>query len=76
VQAIAEAVAETPPAAPVETFPLPGLRRLAFIATRPVLLLSFAVDIAAMVFAMPRALFPPPQRTSVAAARSVGSSRQ
>jgi MFS family permease len=31
---------------------------LAFIVTRPVLLLSFAVDIAAMVLAMPRALFP------------------
>jgi MFS family permease len=31
---------------------------LAFIATRPVLLLSFAVDIVAMVLAMPRALFP------------------
>jgi MFS family permease len=31
---------------------------LAFIATRPVLLMSFAVDIAAMVLAMPRALFP------------------
>jgi MFS family permease len=40
----------------------PGLRSvidgLAFIITRPVLLLSFAVDIAAMVLAMPRALFP------------------
>jgi MFS family permease len=40
----------------------PGLRSvvagLAFIATRPVLLLSFAIDIVAMVFAMPRALFP------------------
>jgi MFS family permease len=40
----------------------PGLRSvvdgLAFIATRPVLLMSFAVDIAAMVLAMPRALFP------------------
>ncbi|HEX3828778.1 MAG TPA: MFS transporter [Sporichthyaceae bacterium] len=40
----------------------PGLRSvvegLRFIATRPVLLLSFAVDIAAMVLAMPRALFP------------------
>jgi MFS family permease len=40
----------------------PGLRSvadgLAFIATQPVLLLSFAVDIAAMVLAMPRALFP------------------
>jgi len=31
---------------------------LAFIATRPVLLLSFGVDIAAMVLAMPKALFP------------------
>jgi MFS family permease len=40
----------------------PGLRAvgrgLAFIALRPVLLMSFAVDIVAMVFAMPRALFP------------------
>jgi MFS family permease len=40
----------------------PGLRSvvdgLAFIVTRPVLLLSFAVDIVAMVLAMPRALFP------------------
>ena len=32
-----------------------GLR---FIAARPVLVMSFAVDIVAMVFAMPRALFP------------------
>jgi MFS family permease len=31
---------------------------LAFITTRPVLMMSFAVDIAAMVLAMPRALFP------------------
>lgn len=31
---------------------------LAFIATRPVLVMSFLVDIAAMVLAMPRALFP------------------
>jgi MFS family permease len=31
---------------------------LAFIATRPVLIMSFLVDIAAMVLAMPRALFP------------------
>jgi len=48
-----------PPAGPATA---PGLRSvvsgLAFIATRPVLLLSFAVDIAAMVLAMPRALFP------------------
>jgi MFS family permease len=32
-----------------------GLR---YLATTPVLLLSFAIDIAAMVFALPRALFP------------------
>jgi MFS family permease len=48
-----------PPSGPVTT---PGLRSvvdgLAFIVTRPVLLLSFAVDIVAMVLAMPRALFP------------------
>jgi MFS family permease len=41
---------------------VPGLRSvaegLAFISKSPVLLLSFAVDIAAMVLAMPRALFP------------------
>ena len=47
---------------PVGEISRPGLRSvvdgLAFIATRPVLLLSFAVDIVAMVFAMPRALFP------------------
>jgi MFS family permease len=40
----------------------PGLRAvgegLRFIASRPVLIMSFAVDIAAMVLAMPRALFP------------------
>jgi MFS family permease len=48
-----------PPSGPGIT---PGLRSvvdgLAFITTRPVLLLSFAVDIVAMVLAMPRALFP------------------
>jgi MFS family permease len=31
---------------------------LSFIATRPVLLMSFGVDIVAMIFAMPRALYP------------------
>ena len=40
----------------------PGLRSvvagLAFISRHPVLLMSFAVDICAMVLAMPRALFP------------------
>jgi hypothetical protein len=51
-----------PPLPPLGETSRPGLRSvvdgLAFIATRPVLLLSFAVDIVAMVFAMPRALFP------------------
>jgi len=48
-----------PPVGPASA---PGLRSvargLAFIVTRPVLLLSFGVDITAMVLAMPRALFP------------------
>ena len=47
---------------PDGTAPRLGLRSvvegLAFIATRPVLMMSFGVDIAAMVLAMPRALFP------------------
>jgi len=42
--------------------PTAGLRGIAaglrFLVTQPVLLLSFAVDIVAMVLAMPRALFP------------------
>lgn len=45
-----------------EERPSAGLRGvlvgLRFLVTQPVLLLSFAVDIIAMVFAMPRALFP------------------
>lgn len=48
-----------PPDGPTERA---GLRSvlvgLSFIATRPVLLMSFVVDIVAMVFAMPRALYP------------------
>lgn len=56
------AAARLPPIPPQGSVAVPGLRSvldgLAFIATRPVLLLSFAVDVAAMVFAMPRALFP------------------
>ena len=56
------AAARLPALPPAGTATSPGLRSvadgLAFIATRPVLLLSFAVDIAAMVLAMPRALFP------------------
>jgi MFS family permease len=51
-----------PPLPPAGPATAPGLRSvvdgLAFIVTRPVLLLSFGVDIAAMVLALPRALFP------------------
>ncbi|HEX5202015.1 MFS transporter [Paractinoplanes rhizophilus] len=56
-----------PPIPPIvhaedEEKPSAGLRGivdgLRFLTTQPVLLLSFAVDIIAMVFAMPRALFP------------------
>jgi MFS family permease len=51
-----------PPIPPDHAVERPGLRAvgegLRFIATRPVLLMSFAVDICAMVLAMPRALFP------------------
>lgn len=56
------AAARLPRLAPLERAGTPGLgsvlEGLRFIATRPVLLLSFAVDIAAMVLAMPKALFP------------------
>lgn len=53
-----------PPIPPDRTGPAkrPGgrevLEGLVFIAQRPVLVMSFAVDIVAMVLAMPRALFP------------------
>jgi MFS family permease len=51
-----------PKLAPLGKVTRPGVRSvidgLRFIWTRPVLLLSFAADIVAMVFAMPRALFP------------------
>ncbi|HEY6748436.1 MAG TPA: MFS transporter [Mycobacteriales bacterium] len=51
-----------PPLAAASALTRPGLRSvvdgLRFIAGRPVLLMSFGVDIIAMVFAMPRALFP------------------
>ena len=67
-----------PPIPPIvhaedEEKPSAGLRGitdgLKFLATQPVLLLSFAVDLVAMVFALPRALFP-----EVAADRFGGSS--
>ena len=51
-----------PPLAAASALTRPGLRSvidgLQFIARRPVLLMSFGVDIIAMVLAMPRALFP------------------
>ncbi|HEX7188353.1 MAG TPA: MFS transporter, partial [Actinomycetes bacterium] len=51
-----------PPIPPLGEITPPGLRSvvegLSFIARHPVLLMSFAVDIVAMVMAMPRALFP------------------
>ncbi len=51
-----------PPMPPLGEVSRPGLRSvlagLEFIARRPVLLLSFAVDIVAMALALPRALFP------------------
>jgi MFS family permease len=56
------AVLRLPSLPPTGPSTAPGLRSvlggLAFIVTRPVLLLSFVVDIAAMVLALPRALFP------------------
>jgi MFS family permease len=54
----------------------PGLRAVAeglvFVARRPVLLMSFAVDICAMVLAMPRALFPELAVTRFGGAAAVG----
>jgi MFS family permease len=51
-----------PPVADDGPRPTAGLRGvldgLRFLVTRPVLLLSFGIDIVAMVLAMPRALFP------------------
>lgn len=55
---------------------VPGFRSvvegLAFIVTRPVLLLSFGVDIVAMVLAMPRALFPQAAQERFGGAGAVG----
>lgn len=54
----------------------PGLRSvidgLRFIATQPVLLMSFAVDIIAMVLAMPKALFPEVGETQFGGGPAVG----
>jgi MFS family permease len=68
-----------PPLPPIpSSTPLsrPGLRSvvegLRFIAGRPVLLMSFGVDIIAMVFAMPRALFPEVAETRFGGPSTVG----
>ena len=45
---------------------------LAYIATQPVLALSFAVDIAAMVLAMPKALFPAAALTTFGGGSAAG----
>lgn len=56
------AVLRLPAIPPLERVTAPGLRSviegLRFIREKPVLLWSFVVDIIAMVFAMPRAMFP------------------
>ncbi|MEU8358053.1 MFS transporter [Nonomuraea sp. NPDC048882] len=56
------AALKLPPLPPLGEVTRPGARAvwdgLSFIVSSPVLLMSFVVDIIAMVFAMPRALFP------------------
>lgn len=65
-----------PPVARADQLSRPGLRSvvegLRFIATAPVLLMSFVVDIVAMVFAMPRALFPEVAETRFGGEQAVG----
>ncbi len=65
-----------PPVAEADQLARPGLRSviegLRFIATAPVLLMSFVVDIVAMVFAMPRALFPEVAETRFGGEQAVG----
>ena len=73
------AAARLPPLPPLARgahLPRPGLRSvidgLRFIGGRPVLVMSFAVDIVAMVFAMPRALFPEVADTRFGGESTVG----
>ena len=65
-----------PPIAEADQLSRPGLRSVAeglrFIAVQPVLLMSFVVDIIAMVFAMPRALFPEVAETRFGGEQAVG----
>jgi MFS family permease len=66
------AAVRLPRLAPLGDISRPGLRSvvegLKYIASRPVVLMSFVVDIIAMAFALPRALFP-----EMAAERFAGS---
>jgi MFS family permease len=55
LQPLPPIVGDRPPVKPGLASVVDGLK---FIVVRPVLLMSFVVDIVAMVFAMPRALFP------------------
>ncbi len=56
------AVVRLPPLPVLEVTAVPGVRAVldgfAYLRTQPVLLMSFVVDLIAMVFGMPRALFP------------------
>ena len=56
---------------------VPGLRSVwdgfAYLRHQPVLMMSFVVDLIAMVFAMPRALFPQIAHESLAVPRRAGS---
>jgi MFS family permease len=65
-----------PPVAEADRLARPGLRSvvegLRFIVAQPVLLMSFVVDIIAMVFAMPRALFPEVAETRFGGEQAVG----
>ncbi|HEV7653563.1 MAG TPA: MFS transporter [Mycobacteriales bacterium] len=65
-----------PPLAGAAHLAKPGLRSvidgLRFIVQRPVLLMSFGMDILAMVFAMPRALFPEVAETRFGGPSAVG----
>ena len=65
-----------PPLAEADQLARPGLRSvvegLRFIAAQPVLLMSFVVDIIAMVFAMPRSLFPEVAETRFGGEQAVG----
>jgi MFS family permease len=56
------AAVRLPPVPPTTMIGKPGFRSvvegLRYIVNRPVLLMSFVIDLCAMIFAMPRALFP------------------